>query len=484
MKRQLTAILLALFIFFCLLPLSAAASGAYSWTGEWETDWGDMILTQTGTNVTGTYDYDDGIITGTVSGDTLTGTWAEAPSYAPPHDAGDIEFVMSADGRSFTGKWRYGSEGSWGNWDGGIRLGEPVLAEQSVWGNISSWAAEEVQEAVDNGLYPDVLSGADLTKSITRAEFAAVAVKLYEALSGTTAAPAPSNTFTDTQDADVLKAYALNIVDGVGGGRFAPYELLNREQAATILARVYKKLNWEGWTLAGDAAYTAHSLDNKGVALFADDAQISAYARASVYFMAKYEIIKGLENNKFGPKNTTSAETAAGYANATREQSLLISNRTFETADSIIDGGPVTPPTVATSGSIVGKWYTGDISGGLYNSISGRYEGAAGLGEIYYFNDDGTYYEMIIFSSYTGTYALSITGKYSVKDGMVTFTNRVAEDSTDGGNTWSAKKSLPDQARYYALGSDILGPYLLIGLEDAQPPLDHATNAAKYWPGE
>lgn len=217
-----------------------------------------------------------------------------------------------------------------------------------AWSKTSGWATAEVKKAQENGLYPDKLQGADLTKPITRAEFAAVALKLYESLSENTATAAPTSTFTDTKDSDVLKAFALDIVLGVGNNIFAPDELITREQAATMLTRAYKKVSWEGWTLADDNTYTKHSLDIKGAPVFADDAKISAYAKPSVYFMTKYGIILGFNNNTFGPRNTTSAEAAALYANATREQALAISNRTFEKVDQIKDGGQVTPPVQPT----------------------------------------------------------------------------------------------------------------------------------------
>ena len=35
-------------------------------------------------------------------------------------------------------------------------------------------------------------------------------------------------------------------------------------------------------------------------------------------------IIKGIEGNRFAPKNTTAVQEAEGYANATREQALAI----------------------------------------------------------------------------------------------------------------------------------------------------------------
>lgn len=114
----------------------SANLGKYSWKGEWETNWGNMVLEQNSSLVTGTYTHDSGKINGTVSGNVLKGTWSEAPSYTAPRDAGEIEFAMSADGKSFSGKWRYGSEGDWGAWEGGKRLSEvipaPAATEASV----------------------------------------------------------------------------------------------------------------------------------------------------------------------------------------------------------------------------------------------------------------------------------------------------------------------------------------------------------------
>ena len=37
-------------------------------------------------------------------------------------------------------------------------------------------------------------------------------------------------------------------------------------------------------------------------------------------------IIKGIGGNRFAPKNTTAAQEAEGYANATREQDLAIAS--------------------------------------------------------------------------------------------------------------------------------------------------------------
>jgi hypothetical protein len=95
-------------------------SSVGTWSGTWDTQAGVLILTQTGTSITG--DYSDGSgnsgkITGRVLGSTVMGTWSEPPTFLPPHDAGDVEFYLSEDGKTFGGNWRYGPADH--GWDGG-----------------------------------------------------------------------------------------------------------------------------------------------------------------------------------------------------------------------------------------------------------------------------------------------------------------------------------------------------------------------------
>ena len=65
------------------------------------------------------------------------------------------------------------------------------------------------------------------------------------------------------------------------------------------------------------ALYDAHALDASGVAEFADHRQISSYARDSVYFMTKKQIIDGTGNNRFSPQAMASREQAFKIAVAT-----------------------------------------------------------------------------------------------------------------------------------------------------------------------
>lgn len=188
----------------------------------------------------------------------------------------------------------------------------------------SGWAETEIDRAEELNLIPDVLKNKDMTQKITRAEFAAVSVKVYEALSGTKAIPAVNNPFVDTKAVDVLKAYNVGVVNGISATEFAPNSLLNREEAATMLTRVFKRVTLVGWTLPTDSQFT---LSYVKPAPFADDALISGWAKDSVYFMAANHIINGMGDNTFAPRNTTTQQQATGYANATREQALAIAVR-------------------------------------------------------------------------------------------------------------------------------------------------------------
>lgn len=175
----------------------------------------------------------------------------------------------------------------------------------------SPWAKEAVERAVALGILPDSLATANLTKPVTRAEFAAVSVNTYAHMSKKTVQPCNPNPFNDTDDVDVLRAYNAQLTDGTGDGAFSPKENLTREAGATMLARAYKHVIYPGYTLANDATFT---LWYSRPAFFADDGAISDWAYTSVNFMSENDIINGLGDNRFGPKDTMTREQAIAIA--------------------------------------------------------------------------------------------------------------------------------------------------------------------------
>lgn len=184
---------------------------------------------------------------------------------------------------------------------------EPTIPEvkEPKWSNASEWAKPELEKADENKLIPDMLNGKDFTSNITRREFAATCVKLYEKVSGKKGTQASNNPFTDTNDAEVLKAYNLGITNGTSETTFSPDALITREQMATMMTRA---LNKSGVNTTIDV----NAVSNK----FADHNEISTWALDGVYFMSARGVIKGVGENRFNVKG-----------NATREQALAISSR-------------------------------------------------------------------------------------------------------------------------------------------------------------
>jgi hypothetical protein len=101
---------------------AAATAAAPDFAGNWNATYTSstenatatlLALQQTGSAVTGTYTYgagsnSTGSIKGTVAGSVLTGTWSE--TFANTTVGGPLAFTLSADGKSFTGKWANDSD--------------------------------------------------------------------------------------------------------------------------------------------------------------------------------------------------------------------------------------------------------------------------------------------------------------------------------------------------------------------------------------
>ena len=201
---------------------------------------------------------------------------------------------------------------------------EPTIPE-----NHSPWAEKELIRALELDIIPLALlePTIDLRRPISRVEFASVALKAYENLADTIVEPVDYNPFTDTQDMDALKTLDIGIMVGLSQTIFSPHTELTREQAATVLTRVYKRATIDDWSFETDADYPLVYTPPEP---FADDADISNWARDGVYFMAASGIINGIGYNIFAPRAVTSVQQAAGYALATREQAILLILRMVE----------------------------------------------------------------------------------------------------------------------------------------------------------
>jgi hypothetical protein len=99
---------------FAIDAVQQAHNYQASWTGTWNTNgdgqnYGQLVLVQTGNSVDGSGGPGPNHITGTVSGNTLTGSYNNG--------TGLINFTIILNGNSFTGTWN-DPNGTHGTWNG------------------------------------------------------------------------------------------------------------------------------------------------------------------------------------------------------------------------------------------------------------------------------------------------------------------------------------------------------------------------------
>ena len=159
-------------------------------------------------------------------------------------------------------------------------------------GQYSAWAKAEASAAREHELtfgfhYPRL--------DITRVDFCELAVNLYSKMSSVPE-NIPDTVFSDCENENVAVAAALGIVTGYEDGTFRPYAFITREEAATMLDRLYKSL---GGTETAE-----------GSRQYADDSRFGGWSRDSIYTMQNIGIMKGEENNEFHPDGGYTGEQA------------------------------------------------------------------------------------------------------------------------------------------------------------------------------
>jgi len=146
---------------------------------------------------------------------------------------------------------------------------------------------------------------------MTRIEFCHMAVRFVEHATGKNidsilaqySAERNQDAFTDTNDPDILAAFALGITSGTGNNKFTPNGKFNREQAARMLLNVSKVIS-------------GIDVENAPPSGFADIGNAADWAIDAIDFCFANEIMRGTGNNMFSPKATY-----------TREQSIVTFDR-------------------------------------------------------------------------------------------------------------------------------------------------------------
>lgn len=178
-------------------------------------------------------------------------------------------------------------------------LNNNTEAKPLVTATTSSWAKDTINQAAQQGFIPANTLGVDYTRNITRAQFAAIAVRVYEQITGDIIAY-PSADFKDSKgNIAVAKAYTLGILTGYNNSRnqaevnIGPNDMITREQAAVMLVRLAKRLDWTPPLYGGALPF---------------EEKIEGWAYYGVSVAYRYGIMNGISATSFGTKNPFTIE--------------------------------------------------------------------------------------------------------------------------------------------------------------------------------
>ena len=166
--------------------------------------------------------------------------------------------------------------------------------------NISPWAEDAVKAAYRTGMVPTMSHSPGFQDSITREQFAELAVAAVKTACGGLPGLKSKDTFTDCDNKTVLLAAQMGIVYGVGEGKFAPHETASREQIAVMMHRTIDYI-----CKANKMDITLNKADLKN---FGDKDLVSSWAYDSISMLVGSEVLKGTSNTTIDPKSPCTVE--------------------------------------------------------------------------------------------------------------------------------------------------------------------------------
>ena len=195
------------------------------------------------------------------------------------------------------------------------QISNPVYAEAIA----DSWAKPSVTAMEKANLIPSALKDdADLTKNVSREEFAELITTYYNAVEKQTSIPSPSESkFTDTKNPLIVMANKLGIVGGYPDGSFKPYNNITRQEIAVMANQAEKQLTNIGQT--------------KNVDKFSDKAKIADWAKESVGSLSNAGGIGGYPDGTFKPTNNMTKQEAIALVSNLAVKAGLIEKPTAPT---------------------------------------------------------------------------------------------------------------------------------------------------------
>ncbi len=173
---------------------------------------------------------------------------------------------------------------------------EPPKPEGFTDMGLVPWAEEAVNALKEKGVVSGRGDGIFAPNdSVTRAEFVKMVVGAFKISQGD-----EKLAFTDLNDGwsepYIRAAVSGGIINGISETEFAPQMMITREQGAAIL---YRTILLKDKILENDAD------------IFADDINISDYAKDAVYALKTAGVISGRDTGEFSPRDTMTRAEAA-----------------------------------------------------------------------------------------------------------------------------------------------------------------------------
>jgi len=155
----------------------------------------------------------------------------------------------------------------------------------------SEWAADIINDAMEKGILTESPA---YRNNITREQFCELAYNMLDSAMNVNWKKASPVKFNDTYNEKVLALAYEGIINGKSDSVFAPDDTLTREEAAAILYRIAEYAKVKSDLSDTDTVY-------------ADDSEISDWAKSAVYMLNKLGIMQGTDKG-FEPKSGYTAE--------------------------------------------------------------------------------------------------------------------------------------------------------------------------------
>lgn len=174
-------------------------------------------------------------------------------------------------------------------------VAQEVVVKFSDKKDISPWALESVEKAIEKGLIGgDDKGRLNPTKNITRAEFVKLLLVVMNEEPDVSFKELFPDVSKDAWYADVVeKAAELGLINGDQTGNFLPRETISRQDMAVILTKAFLK----------------NDVKDKKPNV-SDANKISPYAVNSVAAVIDNNLMSGVGDNKFSPKGNVTREMA------------------------------------------------------------------------------------------------------------------------------------------------------------------------------